>query len=307
MWMKRKGIAVGIVLIFIGIAIAPTINTSIVTASQEDDLVEVTSEACGIKGYGDTTVRLTREQYQDLEQYLVEFRAGINKSSTWEETAILFRQAVVRLHNYGLLPKNMGIEEAQRLVTQGYQVPKLMSLYPTANRNMQVFNDSNFLCLLTGTTTRTAVIGIPELGVAALMYLLLIPYVLEQMFYDDSKIMENVLVELRDLCSSLQGLSSRRIIQAGNIVFGTSKDEYIPPEFRYFPTYGWIDTQGLFGKRSWNGTFFGGIRTLSGFEFRFHSYYIGATGFVGITLVKGDGKKFLLGTALHCDVDYFEY
>jgi len=305
--MKYQFIATTSVLLFLGVAVAPSINQSVVKASQEDNLIEVTSQACGIKGYRDTTVRLTREQYQNLEQYLGEFQEKINKSSTWEETAVLFRQAVVMLHDYGLLPTNMGIDDAQRWVTGGNQVPRPMRLSPSMIRNKQMFNDSNFLCLLTGMTTQTFVIGIPELGVAALMYLLLFPYVLEQILFDESHRMETILVKLRNLTSSIQRLSSKRISQAGNIVFGTSKDKYLPPEFRYLPAYGWIDTQGLSGKKYWNGTFFGGIRTLPGFEFRFYSYYIGATGFVGITLNKGDGKKFFLGSALHCDVNYFEY
>ena len=267
----KKILAVSVILLFFGVAVAPSINQSVVTASHEEDFVEVTSQACGIQGYRDSTVKLTREQYQNLEQYLGEFQEKISKSSTWEETAVCFRQAVVMLHDYGLVPTNMGIDDAQRWVTGGYQVPRPMSLSASMIRNKQMFNNSNFLCLLTGMTTRTSIIGIPELGVAALMYLLLFPYFLEQISSDESHRMETILVKLRNLTTSIQRLSSRRIIQAGNIVFGTSKDKYIPPEFRYFPSYGWIDTQGLFGKKSWNGTFFGGIRTLSGFEFRFYS------------------------------------
>jgi hypothetical protein len=46
----KKGLAISVILLFIGVAVAPSINYSVVTASQEDDLVEVTSQACGIKG-----------------------------------------------------------------------------------------------------------------------------------------------------------------------------------------------------------------------------------------------------------------
>ena len=41
--MKRKCLAVGIILLFVGVTIAPTINFSTVKASQEDDLVEITT------------------------------------------------------------------------------------------------------------------------------------------------------------------------------------------------------------------------------------------------------------------------
>jgi multisubunit Na+/H+ antiporter MnhG subunit len=52
----KKIFVVEIILLFIGIAVAPSINQSIAKASYNDDLVEVMIQACGIKGYGDTTV-----------------------------------------------------------------------------------------------------------------------------------------------------------------------------------------------------------------------------------------------------------
>jgi hypothetical protein len=102
--------------LFIGVAVAPSITQRVVTASQEDDLVEVTTQACGIQGYKDTKVKLTKQQYQDLEQYLVEFRARLNQTSTREEAIPIFKDAVVELDKYGLLPKGMSVERAQQLV-----------------------------------------------------------------------------------------------------------------------------------------------------------------------------------------------
>jgi hypothetical protein len=42
--MKRKCLAVGIILLFVGVTIAPTINFNTVKASNDNDLVEVTTE-----------------------------------------------------------------------------------------------------------------------------------------------------------------------------------------------------------------------------------------------------------------------
>lgn len=47
--MKRKLLGIGLILSFVGMIIAPTINFNIVKASQEDDLIEVTTQACGIE------------------------------------------------------------------------------------------------------------------------------------------------------------------------------------------------------------------------------------------------------------------
>ncbi|HVO72986.1 MAG TPA: hypothetical protein VMT35_03120 [Ignavibacteriaceae bacterium] len=105
----RKGLAVGIILLFIGVAVAPSINSTVVKASDDNDLIEVTSQACGIQGFGNTTVKLTKQQYKDLEQYLVDFRARLNQTTTREETVPIFKDAVVELNKYGLLLKGLSV------------------------------------------------------------------------------------------------------------------------------------------------------------------------------------------------------
>jgi hypothetical protein len=91
-------------------------------------------------------VKLTREQYQDLEQYLVEFRARLNQTTTREEAIPIFKGAVVELDKYGLLPKGMNAEKAQRLVTGWNQLPFERVL----NKRQREMNPptENDLCLL---------------------------------------------------------------------------------------------------------------------------------------------------------------
>jgi hypothetical protein len=88
-------LAVGIIILFIDIAVAPSINFNVVKASNDNDLVEVTSEACGIKGFGNTTVKLTRQQYQSLQDYFSTFRARLNHTTTQEEALPLFKEAIL--------------------------------------------------------------------------------------------------------------------------------------------------------------------------------------------------------------------
>jgi len=146
----KKILVVGVILLFICIAVAPSINQSIVKASQDGDLVEVTTQACGIQGYGDTTVALTRQQYNDLEQYLVEFRARLNQTSTREEAIPIFKEAVVELDAYGLLPKGMSVEQAQRFVLRGSQNEILLNY----QQRFEIFPQCiNLFCLLSMTAT----------------------------------------------------------------------------------------------------------------------------------------------------------
>jgi len=127
MMEMKKILALGVIFLFIGVTIAPSINLSVVKASNDNDLVEVTTQACGIKGYGNTTVKLTREQYQNLEQYLVDFRARLNQTTTREEAVPIFKEAVVELDKYGLLPKGMSVKKAQKFVIGCYQDEKVFS------------------------------------------------------------------------------------------------------------------------------------------------------------------------------------
>jgi hypothetical protein len=120
----KKILVIGIILLFIGVAVAPSINQSVVIASTDDDLVEVTTQSCGINGYENTTVKLTREQYQNLKGYLVEFSARLNQTTAREEAIPIFKNAVVELDTYGLLPKGMSVENELRflsLINQGLE------------------------------------------------------------------------------------------------------------------------------------------------------------------------------------------
>ena len=78
---------------------------------------------------------------------------------------------------------------------------------------------------------------------------------------------------------------------------------HIPPFYRYDPAVGWITTQGLLGKKSWNGSFYGRLLPLLTFDSYETIYYIGAMGFLGIKLKQGDEGLFFLGSAFHVKID----
>jgi hypothetical protein len=63
----KKIFVLGVILLFIGIAVAPSINFNIVKASQEDDFVEVTTQACGIEPWGMKRGAVKIHFYEDLD------------------------------------------------------------------------------------------------------------------------------------------------------------------------------------------------------------------------------------------------
>ncbi len=256
--------AIGIILLFVGVTLAPTINQRVVKASTDDDLVEVTTQACGIQGYGDTTVKLTKEQYQNLERYLGEFRARLNQTSTREEAIPIFKEAVVELDKYGLLPKGISVQHAQKLVIGPSYTLISKNLMKRVPNNTAVNGVLNFFCLVTGNTNRTYPVNIFSA----------IP------LYISGKNIHLVPFQL-----------------LGPVVFGKTFYDVLGRRTHY-PSQGWIAAVGLNGL-----TTNAGVGPLTGALFRFsgldfgggnYAYYLGMLIFSGIT-IKNRWNTFLLG------------
>ena len=267
--MKKKCLIVSVILLFIGVAIAPSININVVKASNDNDLVEVTTQACGINGFGNTTVKLTRQQYQNLEQYLVDFRARLNQTSTREEAVPIFKEAVVELNKYGLLPRGMSVERAQKLVTCEFQNEKIIRKFQRLNCANDYLIKSNFLCLITGSANNAWFLGI-------------IPLI------------EFFIIEC------FIGILPIYFAGFGNIQFGF-KTTYPDVPWHFHPSTGWVYTNGLTGIKNWNGTFVGGCGfPLWNLPFIFlEGRCIGAKGFTGIGISNAyDSFGFFIGSAL---------
>ena len=121
--MLNKSLAVGIVFLFIGIAITPGTNTNVVKASANDDLIYVNIEACGIPVTKPQTVKMTKHQSDEILKVFEDIKVKLERVKTREEAIPIYNEAVVLLNNYGLLPKEMSVKEAQNLVTGKFDKP----------------------------------------------------------------------------------------------------------------------------------------------------------------------------------------
>lgn len=263
----KKILAISIILLFIGVAVAPSINLSAVTASPEDNLVEVTTQACGIQGYGNTTIKLTRQQYQNLEQYLVEFRARMNQTSTWEEVVPLFKEAVIELNTYGLLPKEMNTKQAQNLVTRQNHNTKLPRVIVNTMRAQPSSTAVNSFCLLAGLSNNTEMVTLFQ------WILVLGSFLIGEFFYN----FHLPLIIYLLIIILLVGTTS---------VF--YELDYLRPLVAWSDIYihggsGSLFTLGLGGLKTWSGSFSGKI-----------------SGFTGIKIllnVRNPSQYFYLGSA----------
>jgi len=268
-WMK-KGLVVSVILLFICVAIAPSINQSVVRASQDDDLVEVTTQACGINGFGNTTVKLTREQYQNLEQYLIDFRARLNQTKTREEAVPIFKNAVVELDKYGLLPKGMSVEQVQKLVTRQFHNQKCLDIiWRLLRGNQRSFSDTeNWYCLLISVSDCLFIHDFIE------RHWETIPP------GEYSGFVRAIYEQILSIIYRIQPIFFWCHIGFYNLVHDRN---------------GWVNTIGLNGIRSVNGHLDGGIVYYNGLR----NETLGATGFTGIKIEFDKFGYFMLGTAFH--------
>lgn len=138
----KKILVIGVVLLFFGVTFAPSVQFLTVKASNEKDYVDVVTEPCGVNGKGNTTVRLTRQQYNELHEYLANFNKQLNQSTNKKDALNLVRNAVGTLYHYGLIPKTLSVEQAQALATRNF-IPKTIN-------HIQGFADVNLFCLIGG-------------------------------------------------------------------------------------------------------------------------------------------------------------
>ena len=300
--MKKQIIATTIILLFIGVAIVPNINFTVVKASQDDDLVEVTTQACGIKGYGDTTVKLTREQYQNLEQYLVEFRARLNQTSTREEAIPIFKDAVVELEKYGLLPMGMSVQQAQNLVTfSNRKVSQLRPIKPNILKQSISLSNNNtidFFCMIAGESTNTyfqtllntAAILLSGLFVILPSFFILGAFIWSVIHSVDSVLLYILAIIATAVDTGLLGVVFPFLLtHSGISVVGI---------IRYASSQGWIHLTAH--SNVWvNGTFNGSFPTIPNSDFTFMGSP-GVIGFTGLHLKTNatSHKSYYFGTAL---------
>jgi hypothetical protein len=283
----KKIISVVVILLFIGLAFAPSINANV----GKEELVEFTTEICGLNG-GKQTVKLTQQQADEVEALFNTIREQLNVTESREETEEIFKDAVVELDKYGLLG-GLSVKQAQKLVTGGYYTPRILKLIERRFSNYQDgLENVNFLCLLSGRTTYTVFVPFPGMLLNRISGLL--------MFFNyDVGLFLLFLIFIFYLIS-LPGAS--RIfnpipVAIGNgVCFGCYFPDPPKPGI-YKEAEGWLNSYGILGKKSWE--------KIEGQIGDFLLFSLGATGFTGLKLTKFNEsyKSRYLGFALYLNVD----
>ena len=269
----NKGLVIFIVFSLVFITIPPNIYILSAKKSIESDQNIIITHVCGVEGFDTTSVNLTRQQSQNLNQYFITLRARLNQTTSKVATATLLREAIVELNKYQLLPKGMSIEQAQDIVTGQNRENTGNNIYRRITENWY-YTGFNFFCYIVGhTTSNTFFISLPTRVLAIFTF-----FLLELLFDHLPSFLLDVLVFLLlGLPSIIGNLNPVAILHW--ICFGS----------RANPSRGWLFSIGLLGIKIWN------YYLSSGFDDSIP--YVGVVGFTGFKIYQ-DGNYTFLGTAL---------
>lgn len=267
------GMSTFVVALLVSVSLTNVVGYGVVKASQETDYFEITSQAYGNSGWGRTSVKMTREQYQDFKQDLVEFRVRLNQTTSQEETNILFNDLLHKLQTIGLVSTSINLGQFQnsnldRRINQ-VSLQKLKTLTDDV--------DSNYLCKITGQFHVGEILF--ENPIVYATYLL-------SFFFHVIHTLIGALVRLNILIP----LSLNQRIGLGG---------YYPDAPGSSPAQGWLFTQGTLGAKNWSGNIKGALNRIMLPADGEEIYYPAVSGFTGIKLFDAQTKTiFFVGTAI---------
>ena len=220
----KKLLVIGVIGLFLGLAIAPSINANV---SKKSELVEVTTEICGLGG-GKHTVQLTKEEAREVEQLIADIERRLDEVETREEAVEVFNEAVVELDKFGLLGE-LSVKQAQRLITESYQNIRIIKFLEWLySRNQRNSEDTNLLCLITG-----------KVEAFSVCFQHLIPSTIPLfLIWNYLRYWSNIF------------LSN---IHVGVAIGAGSNVQVELGRWEKYSAKGWIQTNGLSGAKTWNG------------------------------------------------------
>ena len=278
----KKLLVFGVIVLFLGLAIAPSINANVSKASIDSELVEITTEICGLNG-GKHTVQLSKEEAEEVEQLIDNIERRLDNVETREEAVEIFNEAIVELDKYGLLG-GLSVKQAQRLVTGRYQNPGVIK---HVNKKEGIFENANFFCLVAGSTSVTMIMT-PR---AVLLYIL---SRMSNLDVNITSLLSNLFFNSLEVSTFFNPILFLDIVYLGGI-------KYRQPLPKLVPAEGWIYSFGLMGEKSWNGSFYGNL-PLPPLSIQLTHWDV-YPGIFGLTGIKLSGfllptERFFLGSAL---------
>jgi len=309
----EKWCVFGVVFLIIGVVFVPGVHGAMVAAASKDGFYDVSVQAFGGRNPGDTAVRLTRQQYQSLQDSFVRFRARLNATITVNETVQVFKEMLSELRGYGLLPKGLSQRMAERLVFGAYEdsrSSRLLDPVPSPSGDLE-----NRWCLVTGRVQRSSSMGslpltvllgsVGMLDFASWCLFMHVGYHLGQIY--KTLFWLFLVLGLESLALGITlALVSRAVPAAGfgMVSFGgfESNGYWSYP----VPASGWLTTMSWNGKKNWSGEFYGNLTVSSNWRtedtLEMFVPFPGIVGFTGLKISRLFGSDFYIGHAVQVKI-----
>jgi len=295
----RKITVVEILILFILVTIVSSINVESIIA--EDDLVTMTTQACSLTGDTRFTIQLKKQQLKELQTVFDDLQNRLSTATSSEETQRIFKDTIIKLDRYNLLPEEMSVEQAQRLVSYHQRTPPLFQRLP---QNIQTQTAAgtiqNSFCSVAGNTTNTHLAKLAKRTALRLYYII--------DFNTGNAPLNKMATALFIVFNEIAKINQKILQQNGFhlgvcIYFGNY--HYAPYPDWLSPAQGWISTDGVNGKQNITGSFWG--QTMTGgwqpqVDWYMNYTWRGCLGFTGLILYTGNDTAYYLGSALSVNV-----
>ena len=281
-----------IIISFIGIGIQPAFAV-VSTESETSELVEITLQFYENDRTYNHTVMLSKEQAQELELLKDDFKNQIESTDNPIETEDAYKNVIVSLNELRLLPENMSADYAQQLVTDKKNAHLIKGAFEKLANKKKGSNSEykNIFCLIAGDSDKTSFAG-PALILLVIHFVLIIlriNYILDWVSLTSriGELLVNIFKEafreiyqLRLLFWLFLGAGINSLPLKIGAIIGYGFPNFDPFSYDKYPAEGWVSTLGVYGKKSWSGSFFGvafgftGIKIIIDF---FDFFYLGTT------------------------------
>ncbi len=298
-----------IVVVFIGSGIHPALgvdtkssfNSSTLGSDIEsvnDELVEISVSFYKSNEMEKHKVMLTLDQVNKLDNIINDIKNDLENSKNIEDTISIFDQAIISFHNLGLLPNHISINEIQKLIKNNYD--NVCSYEKKSGLNENLDNDSitNENCYISGELDTTFIFSPAIIGLHNMMLKVWeVGEMISEIFpwlINEQIIMMWVMVFSLVIYKLMNAQLKRRLAIGSEICVGITDFSDTSP----VPSFGWISTDGLYGKKNISGYLYGYISELTLFIITtIIRFYSGVVGFNGLKIERETNETYFIGCA----------
>ena len=293
--IKRILLALAILVLFTNSSVSSITITEIITKNQTDTTAALSPS---LTEPATQIIEISPQQNEIIRRLFDELQNRLSTSQTSHETQQIFHDMIMKLANNHLLPEDLSIQEAQRLVNTHHRTSPL----PQRFLHQQDVNGTiqNTFCSVAGNTSNTHVAKLAK-RIALRMY-----YLID--YNTANEPLRKLATGLYIIFNEISKINSRFLYQDGRhlgvcLYFGNY--HYAPYPNWLYPAQGWIQTDGLNGRQNITGSFWG--QTMTGgwqpqVDWYMNYSWRGCLGFSGLIYYSGTDTMYFLGSALAVNV-----